>query len=351
MYFRRTVYTLNFDLNQFGTRDGGWGTQYRNHVASLTIGGVAYTDSTGYSIQAKYEQYIGDQWPTSPNEPTQTADIWSSWGGWHDTGDDLAYDFEGWDPPDSIYQGLWVTKRLVLTTDMIPSSGTSVNISATWNQDLMLKSVNYWLERLPGQTGETRTYGGKTYVKSTEYSQQFYTQRTSGLSPKAIEGVTFVGEANEGWISTGFGNGVWTNYNFFYDRNRLDLDFNSMGGSSVESRNNIMYGRSLASMAPSDPTRANYEFDGWYLDAGYYMPFNFSTATMPDSDLMLFAKWESTQYHARFFDNLGGTMLDEQGVAEDEYVSDPGLYVVGQLYEGFGIFRGWYWYLPAPRAS
>jgi uncharacterized repeat protein (TIGR02543 family) len=40
---------------------------------------------------------------------------------------------------------------------------------------------------------------------------------------------------------------------------------------------------------PSDPTRTNYVFDGWYVDQAYTVPF--VSTVFPSSDITVYAKW------------------------------------------------------------
>ncbi|WP_371298378.1 InlB B-repeat-containing protein [Paraeggerthella sp.] len=135
-------------------------------------------------------------------------------------------------------------------------------------------------------------------------------------------------------------------YNFYYDRNAYTLSFNSMGGSFVLSKT-VLYEAPMAQHEPDDPTREHYVFKGWYLDSDYMLPYDFGTATMPGSNVQLYAKWESSQYSAKFYTHEGdGTPVKTQGIAQGEYIKDPGVYIVGQGYEGLGEFLGWYWYLP-----
>ena len=70
---------------------------------------------------------------------------------------------------------------------------------------------------------------------------------------------------------------------------RYSIVFITNGGSSVADKNNIAYGENLASvLADVRTTRTGYTLDGWYTDS------NLSVSrpdTMPDSTLVLYAKW------------------------------------------------------------
>ena len=66
------------------------------------------------------------------------------------------------------------------------------------------------------------------------------------------------------------------------------LSFNSNGGTGVESH--YVSAGSLI-WKPSDPTRANYSFTGWYRDAACTQAWDFGTDEMPDANLTLYAGW------------------------------------------------------------
>lgn len=306
VYFKRTVYDVEFNL------DGG----------TMVFKGVTYNNNKQYSFQAKYEQNIDDLWVSAKNA------IFNKSG----------KGFLNW-------AGSYATHRLTFTSDLCnraalvaDKSTGSVTFKASWGSTRTVQ-VNYWLQIADDANKPTDAIykNGKWYSKDNAYTQKLNLEVNTGLSPKTIDG-----------FGAGSDSGSSDNtYNFYYDRLTYSLSFNSMGGSSVSSVANIRYEASTTSYQPADPTRANYVFKGWYLDADYHKPYDFSTATMPNSNVQLFAKWESSQYAADFFNQKGDPApVSSQGIAEGEYVKDPGTYIKGQFYEGLGQFEGWYWYLP-----
>jgi uncharacterized repeat protein (TIGR02543 family) len=84
---------------------------------------------------------------------------------------------------------------------------------------------------------------------------------------------------------------------------------------------------------PESPVKTGHTFDGWYADEGFDEPFEFDT--MPDSNVILHAKW-TINAHQVTFDSNGGTLLD------------PVTLDYGSNIEGFvtakpgDIFLGWY---------
>ncbi len=309
VYFKRTIYTISFNLNR------------NNSDTTMKIGGTTYwgNSTTLYSINAKYEQDISGVWPVAP-----TATFSRS-----------GYSFHKWtNTPNGTD---WLTKRLTLTSDMIPQSGTTYTLKAAWIQSAIDRTVNYWFEQLPGTTGgTTKTYNGKTYVKSDLYSQPLSQPKSNGLNAKDINGMKHVGDDHDqewSWLPLGY---VVTAYNFFYDRNQYNLSFNTVGGSPIPAVNNILFEASISGYRPSDPTRDGYTFGGWYYDAEYNRPFSFAGATMPNADLALFAKWKAAEYTVTF-DSGGGSSVAPQLVESGKKVIEPADPTLANH-----TFAGWY---------
>ena len=69
------------------------------------------------------------------------------------------------------------------------------------------------------------------------------------------------------------------------------VEYNSNGGSEVESQKYV-YGEKA--LAPAPPVREDYEFVGWYTDEGLENKYWFSNKLT--SDLVLYAKWKAIDY-------------------------------------------------------
>lgn len=67
------------------------------------------------------------------------------------------------------------------------------------------------------------------------------------------------------------------------------VSFESNGGSSVTSQSVEEGGYATE---PTDPTRENYIFDGWYSDSSLSAEWSFTTSIT--ADITLYAKWVST---------------------------------------------------------
>lgn len=78
--------------------------------------------------------------------------------------------------------------------------------------------------------------------------------------------------------------------------------YHTNGGSNLED-SVFQYGSVM--FAPANPAKTGYNFADWYSDAELTIPFDFSTATMPNHDMHLYAKWEGEKYTVIFDPNEG----------------------------------------------
>lgn len=95
-----------------------------------------------------------------------------------------------------------------------------------------------------------------------------------------------------GYTFTGW-NGTYTNVTSNrtitagYRINTYTVTFNSNGGSAVPSRV-VTYGDVVG--RPSDPTKANHKFMGWYTSLSFNAAYNFNSAVT--SSFTLYARWD-----------------------------------------------------------
>ena len=248
-------------------------------------------ESNVYAPKFVYGQDVSKLWPSR-----ETAEF--------------NFNFGGWDP--DVSSSDWVTKRPVITSEMLPSEGTSVTLTAIRNDNE--KKVNYWFEALPGQTGRyTHTQGEVTYIWSEEYSQTYAS--SGNLSAKQIAGMEYVG--NGRYVAE-----PYANYNFLYTRNRYTLSFNTQGGATSVAPQTMMFEQSLSGTAPGayveDKTTkeldgVTYTFTGWYTVPECYpnSKVDFATATMPANDLTLYAGWDSQKETVYVYLTLEGDKAEE----------------------------------------
>lgn len=302
VYFKRNIYRIRFHISQ------NWFT--------MIAGGKEYTNSSTpqYEITAKEGQIIEDIWPNNP-----TSNI-------------VDQNFRGWVVPDtSITPGIKVAPVSIFTEDFIPKSGSKfvqlnaygIDVSKLYSRDIYLESLS--------------NAGVNVDDKYFDYSKSFsyYSYDVDIYNPSkdvSIPGYTYHKTVEDGEVRD------------YYLRNTHTLLY-SLGGGTLTGEGQTSEKKYEEKIAePSTPTREGYRFAGWYLDADYREKMNFDTFTMPDSDVTLFAKWESTQNTVRYFDGFGGTQLLQQGYSDNDDFVFPSEYVKGETYvEGKGVFNGWFW--------
>lgn len=139
---------------------------------------------------------------------------------------------------------------------------------------------------------------------------------------------------------------------FFFSRNSHSLEFDlQASGSSVSHdfalTQTVPYDKPLAGYEPlQPPTRTGYKFLGWYADLNGVEPFDFTAEFMPDTDLILHAKWqeEKNEYTVNFYEYYGGPLVDSQVVYEGESAVDKAEYIIGSQY-ALGEFSGWRYHI------
>ncbi len=374
VYCARTAYTFIFDLNP---------SNISSNTSRVTVNmhfkGTDYTkDSDKYSFQAKYEQDISDLWVCY-----STAEFSGSSGSGLIT---TNYHFTSWtaDSGSSGNANGWTTKRTQLDSGMLSTDGqqTSYTLKANWTTSGSTKTVAYLVEALPDQIADNTitkyTYNGTQYVEMTELRDTVYSG--NNIIAKSLAGlnvVTISGSGNNAvqyltWNSNGTvgsGRNTFTltpaenespHRVFLYSRNSYTLNFNLNGDDDLEpvAGKTVLYGESLNAYEPSEadiPVWENHEFLGWYYDEEGNNPVDWDGATMPGSNLVLFAKWSSTEYKVYYYDNtesVNDGLVYTQGYGKEELISFPTTasdtnnisYTVGNSYEGKGMLEYWAYY-------
>ena len=113
--------------------------------------------------------------------------------------------------------------------------------------------------------------------------------------------------------------------------NEVTVVFDSQGGSDIESQ---VITRGSFAKAPAAPTKENYIFGGWYKEAECKNAFSFSTKVT--DDIVLYAKWTTTQVTVTF-NTQGGAAVAPVQVAPGSTIAVP----VAPTRQGY-TFLGWY---------
>lgn len=283
-YFDLNTYTLVFDTADVTGRTSLLTIGGSTYTA-LTMNGATVTGSSPYTFSAHYGENIADRWPGAGNISV-TADA------------STASMFYGWTRPNGSYN--YATKRLTVTGDLLSSTDdNSVTVyTANYLSSLTTYTINYWLEDA-NDTG---------YTKSTAYSQEVQAASGSNWSAKQITGFTYVPTTPDGYPSSA-GNEL----DFYYLRGTYNLTFSSYG-TIDKTVNSVKFGADISNddYTPICPAAlAGYTFGGWYTTAGCLegTEYNFTSATMPTNNVILYAKWVAPQYTVAF-DLNGGTAAD-----------------------------------------
>jgi uncharacterized repeat protein (TIGR02543 family) len=113
------------------------------------------------------------------------------------------------------------------------------------------------------------------------------------------------------------------------------VSFNSMGGSPVSSLSRITYGGEA--VRPIDPTRAGYNFGGWYREDTFGTPWNFTDDKVL-GNTTLYAKWtEIVTLTVTFEANGGIPAPSTQTVVHGGTVTAP-----PEMTKAGHTFGGWY---------
>jgi len=115
------------------------------------------------------------------------------------------------------------------------------------------------------------------------------------------------------------------------------ITFNSNGGSAVSEIQMDSY--NATATKPTDPTRSGFTFDGWYCEATFQNPMDW-TAGITRS-MTLYAKWTASQApvlnYVVAFDSNGGSAVQSQTVESGSTATQP----ANPVKEGY-TFKGWY---------
>ena len=314
VYLKLKIYTVNFTVetrsgnrycfNYYNTNNQSTTTcQNSSHATNGNMTAV-YTDSDGdthdltqgYSFEARMGEIISDRYPGA-GEITLTY-----------TGNAMrnikAYAWHAVDNNPS--NTIRVSKPITMTEDLLltnKSGGTTLYLLGALSTTAI--DVNYWFQK-PDGSG---------YERSEEYSFVANTTASAAnFNGRAVTGYTLLTNTPSGYESTN-GNTL----HFYYNRNTYSLYFYNYNAAG-NTYNNIRHGASLTlyDYIPARPSGLStaYTFQGWYTTPEYIdgTEFDLTSQVMPMSNLMLYAKWENTNYVTVSFNPNGGAPIPSQRV-------------------------------------
>ncbi|MBQ3460975.1 MAG: InlB B-repeat-containing protein, partial [Solobacterium sp.] len=309
VYYKLREYTFQFNA-------GTYRYNYNNYnvEATLTGKGVTGTGQLNYTMTVKLGQDISSIWPGNVTGRYDSGGWW--WSDWHNVS------FNGW--LNSQENTRYVTKRTIVTPEMLPNNGTTITYTAQWTGSAYTYTVNYWLQNADDDD----------YTKSEEYSQT-YTSSGGNLGAKEIAGYTY-DHGNSGQ------QGV-TQYDFYYNRDTFKIDY-YYGSNLLDTISSIKFDANInKSPYVWTPTAAqcgvdnDYTFDGWYSDSGLTTKYTFNK--MPAANVVLYAKWTAPTYTVSFVDGEDTSvhLADNQEVEKNNKATTPDT----PSKTGY-IFDGWY---------
>ena len=113
---------------------------------------------------------------------------------------------------------------------------------------------------------------------------------------------------------------------------KLHVSFETNGGSEIE---DLVIFRGKEFDLPANPTREGYSFDGWFLDDGLSVDYNFSLIEKATEDFSLYAKWAINTYTISF-NSMGGEKVESIDYEYHDIISLP------QAVKEGCSFAGWY---------
>lgn len=244
----------------------------------------SYSYHTVYVIKALYEQYIGNYFPLAG---FRNGERWMPNG-------------------DSVWS------QVMVYVDVMPNRDVTFRVNTA---NYTTKTMNYYVQALPGTTEGIVTRNGVDYVlyASVPANYNFITSE---------DFVDIHGFTKNGSYPTINGNTYLTNYgntiNFYYLRTDWTMTFNVnypiqagltySGGQDANKIETAYYQQSLVPYGsggenyfiPKGPD--HYNFQGWYEDEAATVRFNFNS-TMPAGDKMLYAGWKAERFRVNIDPN------------------------------------------------
>ncbi len=292
-----------------------------NHTHSSTCTNATRTN-TVKTVYAKYRQSLKDIWPVTDDN-----------GKTYNSG-------ERWSPSDTdLYD------YVLVYIDEMPGDSFTLTMDDSANSTY---TMNYYQEVLPGESYDV-TYSGNNYklysqikanYRMVTKAEDFFNLR--GFYQFASNPV-FNGDS----ITI---NGTNKVVDFYY--NRIvdhEITFNSNGTILTDKTvYGLPYGASVADCNFTPPYPDNLEpnafkFDGWYTSPGCFdgTEANWETMTMPEGDLLLYAKWAPVTHTVRVFkDKTLTEQLGADQIVDHGTVASP---PTGDISNGNYVFLGWFY--------
>lgn len=278
-----------------------------------------------YVVTAKYQQTIGDVWPTAANFPNINLSGW--------TIDGVNY--------TSVSKRINMTADLCDTTDRLKYAKAELG-----GRKRYLYYMFESFDQTSGEDGNNRVlFNGVYYDKSQLYYQEVNSD--GEWRQKEIVGMSPV---PNGVVSSR------ENIFLYYKRNCYELYFQNVN-TIVKTVSGIMYqyplnkvtdsdGNYVSTFIPEYPATLEpnaYCFAGWYTTPECFdgTEYDFESGKMPNGDLTLYAKWAPVQHEVKIY--LDATLKNQIGttqiVEHNSLAAEP----EEEVKNGNYSFSGWFY--------
>lgn len=286
--FSYKSHTQNVTINPEG--DAVVNVYYDRNTYKLRFvyGWFPFVGEIYQEIEARYGTYIGDRFPL---DISIFDGVISSW---------IDENFGKWAPPSDSPN----FHNNLVYIDIMPDEDSRFTLAPAVGSR---KTMNYYVEVLPGQTGQV-TFNGKSFVllNTVHGRYRYFTKSEDYLDlvgyDKFGTDPAFVGEeiTNSNTLNCYYTRQLKTiNYmnGAYYDGNNTRME---VGTGQLGTAEGIPYNSDISSYNKGQGNyfvpaqEEGFVFEGWYVDETCTVPYTFDR--MPSGGISVYAKWRQIEY-------------------------------------------------------
>jgi uncharacterized repeat protein (TIGR02543 family) len=251
----------------------GWGTDYFVYIVAEDVNGCRETDYASKPVELSAPEFT----VTVTNDGNGTASASASKG---TAGTEITlsktpntgYRFKEWQV---------ISGGVTVADNKFTIGSSNVEVKAVFEK------INYTVDVVAGKTDKTTATMGDTVkitadapAKGKEFDKWVVATGGAVLVDPSSTTTTFTMPAGNVKVAATYKDII------------CKVTFETDGGSAV-AQQNVAYGD--MAVKPAEPTKAGYNFDGWYKDAAFTEAFDFNTAIT--ADVTIYAKWSLIPYY------------------------------------------------------
>ena len=271
---------------------------------------------------------------TAPKEPSEEGYTFEGW--YTEAKCTNQYKFSTMPPEDKKLYAKWTPVQYTITwkdgNTVLRTDKVDYDAMPSYGPDPVKQGYEFvsWWPTVQKVTGDA-TYNAIFFKPSVKYTVTWMlndiklidtTEVTEGEMPvhenPAMEGYIFIG-----WqpaLAPVTGNAKYTAYFEKRAEDKVAVTFNTDGGTFI---NTQVIDRNTAPVKPSDPQKKGCEFEGWYREAGFVTPYEFTEPL--NTDITLYAKWKTVvRIHTITWKDWDGKTLATVKVEEGGLPKYPG---------------------------